>query len=799
MALFKRNIRQRRLESRRNLATASLTLWQRLRDSGGFVSLLLAAGFYIIVVMMDVLPIDPLPYREGQYVQRDLYSRVHFETPSSRKMAIQRVYVEDSTPAILKLEAETLDKFVAALSSLPESVKAASQPSELPRAIQDQLALTPESLLAWQATAQEPQKQKFAEGLLQLRQELIKAPFIDHAQYESQMSRRANQVVLVRDGQTVPLSKMDLVDLGNPRQVASRVKDLHALFEPSLSPAIAKQLQSYLAQPNYIIDEVASAQAIAQALSELKKHPTSLVLDLHQPGELLVPRGEKIDATRLALLQAEHERYRINEARESPWDTPIRIIGRAGMLLLICLLLFIYIARYQGDIVRDHWHGFAVAATLLLALALNKMVMISPWKEPLAVLSVVTAATVLTIAFNQRLALMIAVVLSLLVVLQLRGNVGQYIILLSGAAASVVQLREIRSRSRLIEISAVSAVVVFLAVCAVMASWLVPWSAMRSNAMWAAVATLMVGFLVQGVLVQIERFFRVATSMTLLEWCDASKPLLKRLALEAPGTFNHSLQLGAMCEAAAESINARGLLARAGAYYHDIGKINKSDYFVENQGNMGNPHAKLSPAMSLLIIIGHVKDGLELARHYGLPAVLREFISSHHGTTLVQYFYHAATEQRKADVERAPDEVEFRYPGPKPRSKEAAILMLADASESSVRAMPEPTPGRIENQVHTMVTRRLMDGQLDECDLTLREVHRIEASLIRSLCGIYHSRIAYPKMASQKGVERRENGRNGNGGKSNGKHPNGSNGSNGSGSDKPQESNGGKTQEPQEP
>ena len=194
---------------------------------------------------------------------------------------------------------------------------------------------------------------------------------------------------------------------------------------------------------------------------------------------------------------------------------------------------------------------------------------------------------------------------------------------------------------------------------------------------------------------------------------------------------------------------------------------------------MTNPHARLSPAMSLLIIIGHVKDGLAMVREYGLPAVLREFIASHHGTTLVQYFYHAATEQRKSDIERAPDEVEFRYPGPKPRSKEAAILMLADAAESSVRALPEPSPGRIENQVHTIVTRRLMDGQLDECDLTLREVHQIEASLIRSICGIYHSRIAYPKLASQRSApaDRRENGLHHNGKNGgNGKNGNGKNG-----------------------
>jgi len=138
-----------------------------------------------------------------------------------------------------------------------------------------------------------------------------------------------------------------------------------------------------------------------------------------------------------------------------------------------------------------------------------------------------------------------------------------------------------------------------------------------------------------------------------------------------------------------------------------------------------------------------------LAREYGLPKVLREFVATHHGTTLLEYFYHAATQRRKDSTEKAPEEVEFRYPGPKPHSKEAAILMLADAAESSVRAMSEPTPGRIENQVHTMVSRRLMDGQLDECQLTLGEVHRVEASLVRSLTSIYHARIAYPTPAGQ--------------------------------------------------
>jgi hypothetical protein len=176
-----------------------------------------------------------------------------------------------------------------------------------------------------------------------------------------------------------------------------------------------------------------------------------------------------------------------------------------------------------------------------------------------------------------------------------------------------------------------------------------------------------------------------------------------------------------------------------------VGKIHKPDYFVENRAGPGSRHDRLSPAMSLLVIKGHVKDGLQLAREYALPPVLRQFLATHHGTTLVEYFYHAA--QRRSNArERPPEEAEFRYPGPKPQSKEAAILMLADASESSVRALGEPTAGHIETQVHAVVQKRLADGQLDGCDLTLREVHAIEASLVRSLSAIYHGRVAYPSQ-----------------------------------------------------
>ena len=478
---------------------------------------------------------------------------------------------------------------------------------------------------------------------------------------------------------------------------------------------------------------------------------------IYRAGEVLAPHnrsagGDKRTAGlgpgELQLLRAEHDAY---IKLLQPWRKWLRLIGRAVLLMIITAFLCIYVTHYNKRIITNHWRALAVVVVMLVMLALSKTMIFALKLNPHAsILVVLMGAAIFTIVYDQRFALATAAALSMFVVLQLRSDLPLLVVLLVGTAALVFGLREVRTRTKLIEVAAVAGGCVLVTVTTLSLSRGMGWLFALVDGLWAGGFAMLAGFIVQGVLPLIERLFRIATSMTLLECCDASRPLLKRLRTEAPGTFNHSLQLGAMCEAAAEEIGAGGLLARSGAYYHDIGKINKPDYFVENESGASSRHAKLSPAMSLLIIVGHVKDGLEMAREYGLPAVLQEFIGTHHGTTLVQCFYQAAADQHRNDADRAPDEVEFRYPGPKPQCKESAILMLADASESSVRAMNEPTAGRIANQVHTMVIRRLMDGQLDECELTLKEVHLIEASIARSLCSIYHGRIAYPTPPGEK-------------------------------------------------
>ncbi len=747
---FRKKIRQRRLEVRRNIPRSGISLWERLRQRHIAATLLIVVIFFIGAALMDLLPIDPLPYREGQYIPRDIRARVKFKVLQEDVLSNEIKAAQSATPATFRVNKQLLDEIESALKSLPQKLKATTQPADLPEDIKKQFGMdNPSALAAWQKYGEETERDGYEKLVGGLIEGLARLPLIREDEVKYQLQRTATEITLVNKDDKKPYGIGNII---KKDEVKTRVSPLAEQFDQAVRSGITTYLTAVLEnRPTYIYDSDTTQKDIERAKRNIEQNPPLGVYKEYAKDVVLVSASDKegLTGSGLDLLRSEHEAY--IKSGPTLWPRWTRLVGRVVILLLLTLLMCFYISRYMPRIVRNNWRCLAVMIAMLLMLAISKVLISVMSLNPYAaVLPVLMTAVVMVIAYDQRFALAISSILAAFVVLQIRADLPLLIALISGAAAIVFQLREIRTRSKLVEAAALTAAVVFAIIWALGLAINEPANFILIDGVWGAGCALLVGFLIQGILPLIERTFRIATSMTLLEWCDASKTLLKRLAMEAPGTYNHSLQLGTMCEAAAETIGVRGLLARVGAYYHDIGKINKPEYFVENQQGTASKHDKLSPAMSLLIIIGHVKDGLEMAREYGLPRVLHEFIATHHGTTLVQYFYQQATEQSKAGDERAPDEVEFRYPGPKPSTKEAAILMLADASESSVRAMSEPTPGRIENQVHTMVNRRLMDGQLDECELTLREVHLIEAALIKSLVSIYHSRIAYPTPAGQK-------------------------------------------------
>ena len=477
-------------------------------------------------------------------------------------------------------------------------------------------------------------------------------------------------------------------------------------------PAAQAMVQGYLTQliaagrPTYRLDEDATNRDALAAREGVADQKATYPIDY------VIFKGGRVTAKALNLLDAEQEAFLAARQADDPWYVFRQAAGKAGLVLLAVAILAAYVARYRPVVTQRPWNALGLALLMLLAMGLAKAAVLMGGQNPqlpyLAAGAACLGAIILTIAYGQRFAFIAGSFLSILLSLELGMPMGFFLVLITGVTLSVLPMKEIRTRSKLIEVGAFAAAGVFAAVLVTQLAGGEPIKlSILASTGWAAFSVLAAGFLMQGILPVIERTFRVATSMTLLEWCDANKPLLKRLAHGGPrhvqplAAAGHDVRGGGRGHRRPRPAGPRGgLLPRH--RQDQQARVLRG----EPARQPASQHAKLSPAMSLLIIIGHVKDGLEMAREYGLPPVLHEFIASHHGTTLVQYFYHAAAEQRKADGR--PRARGGGVPLPRPQAaqpKEAAILMLADAAESAVRAMPEPTPGRIETQVHVMIIR----------------------------------------------------------------------------------------------
>jgi hypothetical protein len=477
--------------------------------------------------------------------------------------------------------------------------------------------------------------------------------------------------------------------------------------------------------------------------------------DKYKRNQTLLEPNTAINEELLSLLRAEYEAY---EEKEVPWVRRVeRVLTVTILLFLLAVLLGHYLVRNEPKMVRSPTRLALYLGSLVAAVALGRLLAIGGWRAEVIPLTV--TVMVFAVAYNQRLGLMTGLALSLLITLSTTAQLTQFVVLFAVACASVIPLSQVPSRSALIKVGFWSAAVYFVV------SWCADtvWTRVAGSGLTdtdthllltslrGAGSCLVAGYLVAGSLPFIESAFGVVTDISLLEMSDVSHPLLQELARRAPGTYNHSISVATIGEAAADAIGANGLLVRVGAYFHDIGKMLKPEYFVENMSAGGESrHKNLAPAMSTLIIIGHVKDGVDLARQHNLPRSIIDFIEQHHGTTLVEFFYHAATKQAELQPDHRTDaqESSFRYPGPKPQTKEAGVMMLADAVESASRTLSEPTSKRIESLVKSISMKRLLDDQLDDSSLTLSEIRVIEDSLIKSLIAVYHGRIKYPEQRS---------------------------------------------------
>ncbi len=490
----------------------------------------------------------------------------------------------------------------------------------------------------------------------------------------------------------------------------------------------AAALAGSVLRPNFVFDEAETNRRRELARVEVERNPVKILR-----GQSVIRKGDAVTEEQIAILED------LGLLRQQA-DYG-RILGLGLFVLLLVVLVGMYLAKFNPAVYHNESYlvllGLVVSLTLMISKILGG---VSPLLVPVA-----AGAMLVAVLLDIKLANMINVVLSLLAGVVLGNELRLMVVAMVSGFAAVFSLSRVNQRSDLTRSGlyiGVANILATLGMGAVAGASLLEVLRESFLGTLGLANGLIVVVLVNGFLPYLENNFGITTAVKLSELSNPSHPLLRRLLIETPGTYHHSIIVGNLAEAAAEAVDGEPLLARAGAYYHDVGKIKRPYFFVENQLSGGNPHDRVSPNLSTLMITSHIKDGVELAREYKLPAVIADIIRQHHGTSLVKYFYQLAAGK---DSSEPVAEEDFRYEGPKPQTKEAAIVMLADSVEAAVRSLAKPTKERIEAMVRSILQDRLQDGQLDESALTFKDVDRIAATFVRILQGIFHARIEYPE------------------------------------------------------
>lgn len=465
----------------------------------------------------------------------------------------------------------------------------------------------------------------------------------------------------------------------------------------------------------------------------------------------IVRQGEKIVGAHEVIGREDYEKMRalrdqLQTGPDGRW-APGRVAGAILLNFLVVGILGLTLLLFRPQLYGSIRVVLLVAGVALLVLMAAAVVGHDAREVRVELIPIAFAAVLFSVLFDSRLSLVAAMALALLIGAQnvFRGTNALYFAILGGVAASF-SVRVIRRRNQAYYSILTIAAAYLLAAVALGLTLDRGMAEIGMSAAWGALNAIVSVSLAMILLPPAEELTGIDTYLKLLEWSDLNRPLMQRLSLEAPGTYAHTVAMANLVETAANAIGANGLLARVGTYYHDIGKLRKPQYFVENQSKGRNPHDKLKPSQSAAIIRNHIRDGLELAEEDGVPRAVRSFITEHHGTGQITYFLEKARERDGA----APNPADYTYPGPIPQSAETAICMLADGVEASMRVLNDPTPEKIREVVDHIVKQRMEQGQLRDAPLTLRQLETVKKEFVRVITGMYHNRIDYP--ASSGGV-----------------------------------------------
>lgn len=512
-------------------------------------------------------------------------------------------------------------------------------------------------------------------------------------------------------------------------------------FSTPLKNAVIELTRSNIIS-NYLLDVEKTRIAKQKAIDEAE--PVEI-----KEGEIIVREGDVVTPEKFKMLKL-----------VGLLDKEIAVYPYVGLLLLVLILvlgLYYFIRESLSTSLQSKKQMLLYVILVSFSLIVMKLTSFVDKMDITGIFFIVpiaAGAMMIKMLLNEFTAIISSVLFSVCATLIFNeGSTGTFnfplgIYVLLGCVAGVTYLGKRHFRSRILKAGVLVSFVNILSILIILLLQNGKYSPVQIGVEigFGFLSGFLASVLTLGLMPVLESWFGILSTTRLIELSNPNHPLLRKLLIEAPGTYHHSVMVANLSEAGCESIGANGLLARVGAYYHDIGKTKRPHFFIENQMNMENPHDKLTPQLSKTIIIAHPYDGAEMLKEYKLPGEIIDIAEQHHGTTLLQYFYHKAGEQSEKEI----PESDFRYPGPKAQSREAAVVGIADGVEAAVRSLSKPTPVKIESIIRKIITERLEDGQFDECDLTFKELNMVAKALSETLNGIFHSRIEYPEQIKKK-------------------------------------------------
>jgi len=528
-------------------------------------------------------------------------------------------------------------------------------------------------------------------------------------------------------------SDMETKDLLPVKNIAAFVETYSQNFfgEDKSTRQAAAAIATAAFKANLVFDDRRTNEEKENVKQRTSAIPQTLYV---KKNEIIVEKGQRVEARHVA------ELTKLKNLMEEEKSRGF-LLGMVLLFLVMGVIGTVYLAiMKEKNLLKNPKDLAIIFLNMVIMLVMSNFFIRLPHPSYFIPLAGMSMMIMLLVDFNT--AFLCTMIIGFVISVMTSGGVGIAVVLITGSVVAMYFAKGARRRAEILWAGLMAG---FVNVFTIVAFGMINDVEMAQNlrdALWGVANGVLSGIVVMVLLPVFEYVFKVPTNISLLEMSDLNHPLLRRLAVEAPGTYHHSIMVGNLAEAACDAISANNLLARVGAYYHDIGKLAKPQYYSENEMGEKSKHSNLAPSMSALVISKHVKEGVDLAEKFKLNNTIIDFIKQHHGTSLIWFFYQKALEKSSEDV--VLDQDDFRYPGPKPQTKEAAIVMLADSVEASSRSLHDPTPASVRNLVKRVINNKFIDGQFDECELTLKDINKISDAFVRVLAGVFHTRVNYP-------------------------------------------------------